>query len=84
MSQLEKFLFRFTTMARVIKAEPKLMLNIPKFIFRSLREGMPETIKRTKLISSPTRYTDEDIYNKWFLNYQIPNGKKKMRCLNGE
>jgi hypothetical protein len=48
-------------MARVIKAEPKLMLNIPKFIFRSLREGMPETIKRTKLISSPTRYTDEDI-----------------------
>jgi len=81
MSQLEKFLFRFTTMARVIKAEPKLMLNIPKFIFRSLREGMPETIKRTKLISSPTRYTDEDIYNKWFLNYQIPNGKEKNKML---
>ena len=76
MNQLKEFLFRFTTIIRVIKADPKLTLNIPKFIFRSLREGIPETIKRTKLISSPTRYTDEDIYNKWFLNYQIPNREK--------
>ena len=76
MNQLKEFLFRFTTITRVIKEEPKLILNIPKFILRSLREGIPETIKRTKLMSIPTRYTDEDIYNKWFLNYQIPNREK--------
>lgn len=85
MTTLRQLRRRFGTLSELLRREPQLLLRLPFFAWRMVREGLPQTMERVRYLSDPLRFAQD--YSDWLTLFHTlrPEERRAMqswaRCL---
>ena len=66
---------RLRISAQVVQGDPKVVLRIPKFVWRFLKEGPRASLDRVRLLSDPERFAPS--YSTWLEAFHLPTPEER-------